>query len=178
MTADNLRLPLDILIAEETSPSDDPEMAHIFEATPWSNGNLSLTRVRYRNECGEVNRVVGSWAPAALLPLNALADCDDERVLGFLLGTNDGRSVAVYSDESVSVINATDEDAVMFEVRDSETFLPIHSCSLYCNALDEPLLCRCTVMPPDHRHLLRRAVALDVGQIDGPSGPDLFGGSP
>lgn len=73
-------------------------MGRIFKATPWSKGNLSHTRVRYRNERGEVIRVVGSWAPAELLPLNALADCEDERVLGSLHETNEGRAVALYSD--------------------------------------------------------------------------------
>lgn len=43
--------------------------------------------------------------------------------------------------ESVSMIGATDDYAVIFELEESGTFL-IHSCSLYCNALDGPLLCR------------------------------------
>jgi len=48
--------------------------------------------------------------------------------------------------------------------------------SLYCNALDEPLLCQCTTMTPDHRLFLRRAVGLDFGQVDGRDTPDPFGG--
>lgn len=174
MTAGSLRLPREVLIATETRMSDD-EMGRIFQATPWSNGNLSHTRVRYRNEGGEVIRVVGSWAPTALLSLNALADCDDERILASLGEANDRRAVAGYSDESVSVISATGEDAVIFELKDTDSFL-IHSCSLYCNALDEPLLCQCTLMTPDHRLFLRRAVGLDFGQIDGRDIPNPFGG--
>jgi hypothetical protein len=88
--------------------------------------------------------VVGSWAPTTLLSLNALADCDDEGVLASLGEANDRRAVAGYSDESVSVISATAEDAVIFELKDTHSFL-IHSCSLYCNALDEPLLCQSTL---------------------------------
>lgn len=35
---------------------------------------------------------------------------------------------------------------------------------------------RCTVMTSDHRHFLRRAVGLDIGQFHGSRDPDPFGG--
>lgn len=176
MTADRLWLPREILIAEETPLCDDPQMVRIFAASPWREGNLARTRVRYRNERGEVNRVVGSWAPSALVPLNVLADCDDERILGSLLETKHRRAAAVYSDESVSVVRATTEDAVIFELPEQGTYL-ILSCSLYCNALDEPLLCQCTTMTTGHRLFLRRAVDWNLEQLHGSTeGPDRFGG--
>jgi len=53
---------------------------------------------------------------------------------------------------------------------------PFHSCSLYCNALDELLLYQCTVMTSNHHFFPRQAVGLDFGQIDGPDGRDLFEG--
>lgn len=65
---------------------------------------------------------------------------------------------------------------MIIELEDSGTFFLIHSCSLYCNALDEPLLCQSTVMTPDHRLFLRRAVGLDIGQVHGSGDPDLYGG--
>jgi hypothetical protein len=53
----------------------------------------------------------------ALLSVNALADCDDERVLASLGEVNDRRAAAGHSDESVSVISAAAEDAVIFELK-------------------------------------------------------------
>jgi hypothetical protein len=52
VTAGSLWLPRGVLIAAETRMSDD-EMGRIFQATPWSNGDLSHTRVRYRNEAAK-----------------------------------------------------------------------------------------------------------------------------
>ena len=171
-----LWLPREVLTAVEIPPSDDPQMSRIFRGTPWANGNLSYTRVRYRNERGEVNRVVGSWAPTALLPLSMLADCDDERILGSLLETKDRRAIAVYSDDSVSILGASEKNAAPFELEDTGTFL-IHCCFLYCNALDEPLLCQCTAMTPDHRIFLRRAIDFGVRQGGGSAAADdLLGG--
>jgi hypothetical protein len=125
-----LWLPREVLIAEERAPSEERQMTMIFEKSPWFDGKLSFTRVRYRNDRGEVIRVVGSWAPASLLPLSALADCDDERVLGLILKRHGNRAAAAYSDEAVDVIRAIDDNAALFEFEDGDSFL-IHSCALY-----------------------------------------------
>jgi hypothetical protein len=169
-----LWLPREVLIAQEIASSEEPELSMIFEKSPWFDGKLSFTRVRYRNDRGEVIRIVGSWAPASLLPLSALADCDDERVLGLILKHHGNRAAAAYSDEAVDVIQATDTDDILFEFEDGNSFL-IHSCALYCNALDESLLCQTVLMTTNHRLFLRRAVGSDMDQPHG-SGPGSSGG--
>lgn len=174
--SDDARLPREVLRAQESPLSDDPQFSLVFANSPWKDGDrLSHTRVRYRDDDGNVTRVVASWAPSALVETGVLAECDDERVLWWLVQRHGRRAAAAFSDETVTVWRATDEDVEVLQLTGGDDFV-IHACHVYYNALEEPLLCQCTLMTSNHRLFLRRPV--DPYAYADPGPPDQSPGGP